>query len=292
MGLFERLSRLLRSNINDLIAKAENPEKMLVQVIEDMRRQLAQAKQEVAMAIADERRLRAQVEQERKEAQNWERRARLAIGQERDDLAKQALMRGQEHARHAAELEEQWLRHREETERLKDSLRQLNAKIEEAKRKKNLLIAKQKRAQAQKRIHETMAGLQDKSAFRAFDQMVEKIEETERKALASAEVTEELQGDSLEAEFAMLEVGGESDVEDKLLALKRDMGLLAAPEAEKPRALEAGDPPEVAEAEAELVEAEMLEAELVAELEAIEEASTGSDAASEAVEEKEGRDRG
>ncbi|MCL7927714.1 MAG: PspA/IM30 family protein [marine benthic group bacterium] len=278
MGLFERLSRLLRSNINDLIAKAENPEKMLVQVIEDMRRQLAQAKQEVAMAIADERRLRSQVEQERKEAQNWERRARLAIGQERDDLAKQALMRGQEHARHAAELEEQWLRHREETERLKDSLRQLNAKIEEAKRKKNLLIAKQKRAQAQKRIHETMAGLQDKSAFRAFDQMVEKIEETERRALASAEVTEDLQGDSLEAEFAMLEVGGESDVEDKLLALKRDMGLLAAAEPEEPKALEAGDPPEVAEAEAELVEAEMLEAELVAELEAIE-AESGSPAA-------------
>ena len=67
MGIFERLSRLLRSNINDLIARAENPEKMLVQVIEDMRRQLAQAKQEVAMAIADERRLRAQVETERKE---------------------------------------------------------------------------------------------------------------------------------------------------------------------------------------------------------------------------------
>ncbi len=270
MGLFERLSRLLRSNINDLIAKAENPEKMLVQVIEDMRRQLAQAKQEVAMAIADERRLRAQVEQERKEAQNWERRARLAIGQERDDLAKQALMRGQEHARHAAELEEQWLRHREETERLKDSLRQLNAKIEEAKRKKNLLIAKQKRAQAQKRIHETMAGLQDKSAFRAFDQIAEKIEETERKALASAEVTEDLQGDSLEREFALLEVGGETDVEDRLLALKQDMGLIEPPERDEPKALEAGDPPEVTEAEAELVEAEMLEAELVAELEAIE----------------------
>jgi phage shock protein A len=296
MGLFERLSRLLRSNINDLIAKAENPEKMLVQVIEDMRRQLAQAKQEVAMAIADERRLRAQVESERKEAQNWERRARLAIGQERDDLAKQALMRGQEHARHAAELEEQWLKHREETERLKESLRQLNSKIEEAKRKKNLLIAKQKRAQAQKRIHETMAGLEDKSAFRAFDQMVEKIEETERQALASAEVTEDLTGDSLVREFALLEEGGETDVEDRLLALKRDMGLLAAAEPDEPKALEAGDPPEVIEAEAELAEAEILEAELVAELEAIEanEAETASSAAgdeSDTEEEEDEKDR-
>ena len=265
MGIFERLSRLLRSNINDLIARAENPEKMLVQVIEDMRRQLAQAKQEVAMAIADERRLRAQVESERKEAQNWERRARLAIGQGRDDLAKQALMRGSEHASQAAELEEQWLKHREETERLKDSLRQLNAKIEEAKRKKNLLIAKQKRAQAQQRIHETMAGLQDRSAFRAFDQMVEKIEESERKALAAAEVTEDLEGDHLEREFALLETGGEADVEDRLLALKRDMGLLEPAEPETPKALEAGKTARPTAAESEIVEAE-----LVAELEALE----------------------
>ena len=243
MGIFDRLSRLVRSNINDLIARAENPEKMLVQVIEDMRKQLAQAKQEVAVAIADERKLRAQMEEERKQAQEWERRARLAIREGRDDLAKQALMRGQEHANNAAEMEEQWERHRAETERLKDSLRQLNSKIEEAKRKKNLLIAKQKRAQAQKRIHETMAGMQDKSAFRAFDQMVEKVEESERKALAAAEVTEELEGDDLSREFAMLESGGEdTDVESKLLALKRDMGLIGpATEAEEPKALNSGE---------------------------------------------------
>jgi len=255
MGIFDRLSRLVRSNLNDLIARAENPEKMLVQVIEDMRKQLAQAKQEVAVAIADERKLRAQMEEERKQAQEWERRARLAIREGRDDLAKQALMRGQEHANNAAEMEEQWEKHRAETERLKDSLRQLNSKIEEAKRKKNLLIAKQKRAQAQKRIHETMAGMQDKSAFRAFDQMVEKVEESERKALAAAEVTEDLEGDDLTREFAMLEGSGtDTDVDEKLLALKRDMGLLApAAAAEKPRALGAG---EVEVADAEILEAE------------------------------------
>jgi len=254
MGIFDRLSRLIRSNINDLIARAENPEKMLVQVIEDMRKQLAQAKQEVAVAIADERKLRAQMEEERKQAQEWERRARLAIREGRDDLAKQALMRGQEHANNAAELEEQWLRHREETERLKDSLRQLNSKIEEAKRKKNLLIAKQKRAQAQKRIHETMAGMQDKSAFRAFDQMVEKVEESERKALAAAEVTEELAGDELVREFSLLEAtGADTDVDEKLLALKRDMGLLGPATApEEPKAL--GKGAEVRVQEAEIVE--------------------------------------
>lgn len=255
MGIIERLSRLIRSNINDLIARAENPEKMLGQIIEDMRRQLAQAKQEVAVAIADERKLRAQFEEERSQAEEWERRARLAIREGRDDLAKQALMRGSEHAQHAGELEAQWQRHRAETERLKDSLRQLNAKIEEAKRKKNLLIAKQKRAEAQKRIHDTMAGLQDKSAFRAFDQMAEKIETEERKAIATAEVTEELTGDSLVQEFRALEAGGEAEVEDRLLALKKEMGLLPAAEEERPRALESGDD-EIPEAEIVAEEAE------------------------------------
>ena len=248
MGVLDRLSRLIRSNINDLIARAENPEKMLTQIIEDMRRQLAQAKQEVAVAIADERKLRAQYEDERSGADEWERRARLAIREGRDDLAKQALMRGQEHAQHAHDLEVQWQKHRTETEKLKDSLRQLNAKIEEAKRKKNLLIAKQKRAEAQKRIHDTMQGLQDRSAFRAFDQMAEKIESAERQALAAAEVTEELTGDTLVQEFAQLEAGGDAAIEEKLLAMKASMGLLPAAEEEEPKALEAADG-EIPEAE-------------------------------------------
>ena len=248
MGIFEKLSRLVRSNINDLIARAENPEKMLVQIIEDMRRQLAQAKQEVAVAIADERKLRSQFEEEKAQAGEWERRARLAIREGRDDLAKQALVRGQEHAAHARELQDQWKRHRQETDRLKESLRQLNAKIEEAKRKKNLLIAKQKRAQAQRRIHETMAGLQDKSAFRAFDRMAERVETAERRALASAEVHEELTGDTLVQEFRALELG-DADVDERLLALKREMGLLPAA-AKETKALPADtDADDVQEAE-------------------------------------------
>ena len=264
MGVLDRLSRLIRSNINDLIARAENPEKMLTQIIEDMRRQLAQAKQEVAVAIADERKLRAQFEETRSQAQEWERRARLAIREGRDDLARQALVRGQEHAQHATELEAQWQKHRAETEKLKDSLRQLNAKIEEAKRKKNLLIAKQKRAEAQKRIHDTMQGLQDKSAFRAFDQMTEKIEQAERQALASAEVTEELTGDTLLSEFAALEAGGDAAVEDKLLAMKASMGLLPSGEPEEEvRALGSGaegDSEAAAAADAEEIpEAELLD---------------------------------
>lgn len=245
MGIFQKISTLFKSNINDLIARAENPEKMLNQIILDMKEQLAKAKREVAGAIADERKLRSQLDEEIKQAREWERRAMLAVKEGRDDLAKQALVRQQEHAQRAGALEQTWSAQAAETEKLKAALRQLNEKIEEAKRKRNLLIAKQKRAQAQKRIHETMAGLSDSSAFEAFNRMAEKIEEQERQAVASAEVTEALSGDTLETEFLALESGGE-DVDAKLMALKQEMGLLAAGK-EETRQLTAGDAPESAE---------------------------------------------
>src|SRR5467141_2173505 len=148
MGIIDRLSTLIRSNINDLISRAENPQKVLEQLIIDMRNQLAKAKQQVAAAIADEKRLSAQAEQEKKLSEDWEKRAVLAVQEGRDDLAKQALLRYNEHVQGAVQLQETWVKHREETERLKASLRQLNDKIEEAKRKKNILIARQKRAEA------------------------------------------------------------------------------------------------------------------------------------------------
>ncbi len=231
MGIIERLSRLIRSNINDLISRAENPDKVLNEIIEDMRRQLAQAKQEVAVAIADERKLRSDYEKEAKSQRDWEARARLALEKGREDLARQALMRGQEQAQHAAALKEQWEKHQDQTEVLKGSLRQLNSKIEEAKRKKNLLIAKSKRAEAQKRIHNTMQGLGDRSAFRAFEQISERVEAQEREAIASFEVSEALTGDTLKKEFESLEGG--ADVEAQLLSMKQSMGLLGAGESEE-----------------------------------------------------------
>ncbi|NIR45016.1 MAG: PspA/IM30 family protein, partial [Gammaproteobacteria bacterium] len=97
----------------------------LNQIIDDMRSQLAQAKQEVAVAIADERKLRRQVQDERDQTIDWERRAKLALREGREDLARQALLRSQEHGEHAATLEEQWRGHASETEKLKDTLRQL-----------------------------------------------------------------------------------------------------------------------------------------------------------------------
>ena len=242
MSIFSKLSTVIKSNINDLISRAENPEKMLNQIILDMRDQLAKAKREVAAAIADERKLRSQLDAEVKQMRQWEHRAMLAVKENRDDLAKQALMRQQEHQGRATSLDETWRSQASETEKLKGSLRQLNDKIEEAKRKRNLLVAKQRRAQAQRRIHETMSGLSNTSAFDAFNRMAEKIEEQERESSAHQEVNEALGPGTLEDEFKVLESGTEGgDVEDRLLALKQEMGLIAAPEAEAPRQLESGD---------------------------------------------------
>jgi len=253
MGIFSKLSTVIKSNINDLISRAENPEKMLNQIILDMRDQLAKAKRDVAAAIADERKLKSQLEDEVKQTRDWEHRAMLAVKEGRDDLAKQALVRQQEHADRATALQQTWQAQAQETEKLKGSLRQLNDKIEEAKRKRNLLIAKQKRAQAQRRIHETMSGLSDTSAFEAFNRMADKIEEEERRNVAQAEVTEALQGDTLETEFMRLESGGEGspDVEAKLAALKQNMGLLPAETEEEPKQLGAGEAAAPAEAAAE-----------------------------------------
>jgi phage shock protein A len=226
MGIFDRLSTLLRSNINDLISRAENPEKMLNQLIADMRSQLAKAKQQVASAIADEKKLQADAEATRKQAEDWERRAMLAVQEGRDDLAKQALLRYNEAMQGAQQLHETWVRHKAETETLKGSLRQLNDKIEEAKRKKNILIARARRAEAQQRIQETMSGMSDKSAFESFERMTEKIEQQERKAIAAAELQNEFEGDTLAQQFQALEYKGSAD--QQLLELKAKMGLLGA----------------------------------------------------------------
>ncbi|MBA3889211.1 MAG: PspA/IM30 family protein [Gemmatimonadaceae bacterium] len=241
MGIFDRFSQLFRSNLNDLISKAEDPEKMLTQILVDMRSQLVQAKQQVATAIADERRLRDQADNEYKEAEAWERRAMVAIQEGKDDLAKQALVRQSEHASHAQQLQGTWETHQVETEKLKNQLRDLNDKIEEAKRKKNLLVARQRRAEAQKRIADTMSSLSEQSAFEAFSRMEERIDQNERMIRASSEIDEEMSGDTLKRDFRQLEKSAAlSSVDARLLELKQKMGVLPAGSSPAARQIGAG----------------------------------------------------
>src|SRR5215472_16370403 len=231
MGIFARIAQLIRSNLNDLISRSEDPEKMLNQVVLDMSNQLTEAKKQVAASIADEKRLAKQFEQETANASEWERRAMMALRAGNEELAKEALNRKREHDELQNTFKEQWAKQKAAVEQLKKALRMLNDKIEEAKRKKNVLIARKKRAEAQKAIQETMAGLKDQSAFETFDRMAGKIDQMEAEAEAGAELQEEYSGDVLASQFASLERS--HSAEEDLVALKRKMGMLPA-EPEKP----------------------------------------------------------
>jgi phage shock protein A len=218
MGIMDRMATVIKSNLNHLINKAEDPEKMLDQILIEMRQQLVEAKREVAVAIADEKRLAAQLEAELEQVREWERRATMAVQKGEDDLAREALRRKADHEQIAIGYKKQWDAQLASTENLKNALRALSQKIEEAGRKKNLLVARQKRAEAQKHIHEVMTGLTDTSAFESFDRMTAKVEQIEAQADAAVELSQELSGGTMEQRFRALE--SSTDVEQELHALK------------------------------------------------------------------------
>ena len=188
MAIFQRLATLLRSNVNHMINEAEDPEKMLNQMLMDMQEQLVEAKKQVAVAIADEKKLQKQFEKEKELALKWEEKAMLAVKAGNDELAKKALSRKTEHAQMAGSFETNWHQQKTQVDKLKEALTKLSHKINEAKRKKNLLIARAKRAEAQKTIAETMSGLSNTSAFDTIARMEEKVDTIEAEADATAEL--------------------------------------------------------------------------------------------------------
>jgi phage shock protein A len=206
MGIFDRLKTVISSNVNDMISKAENPEKMLNQMVVDMNEQLIESKKAVAMAIADEKRLEREVLENKAKAEDWEKKAMLAVRAQRDDLAKEALLRKQEHEAYVGQLATQWQAQKASVEKLKESLRALQSKIEEASRKKNILVARAKRAEAQEKINKTMSSIAgNKSAFDTFDRMAKKIDELEARTEAQKELEDASSGATLEKQFAALE---------------------------------------------------------------------------------------
>lgn len=210
MGIFKRVTDVFKANINDLISKAEDPEKMLNQMIIDMNEHLIEAKKGVASAIADEKRLERQIAENKAKASDWEQKAMIAVKAGKDDLAKQALVRKQEYDGYVKELSPQWEAQQKATATLKESLKQLTNKIDEASRKKNILIARAKRADTTKKIQQTMGNLSDNSAFSVFDRMSAKVDKIEAEADAMAELSNLGQDASLEAQFKQLESSGGS----------------------------------------------------------------------------------
>lgn len=211
MGIFDRFRRVVKSNLNDMISKAENPEKMLNQLIVDMNQQLIESKKSVAAAIADEKKLERQVKENMASGSEWERKAVLALRAGKEDLAKEALIRKQEFDKIATQYKEQWNVQHDSVEKLKSALRGLQQKIEEAQRKKNLLVARARRADAQKKINETIGGLADTSAFEAFEQMSKKMDQIEAENEAMVEIEDMSRTDTLDEQFAQLEHGGDAD---------------------------------------------------------------------------------
>jgi phage shock protein A len=205
------MKTVVSSNINDMISKAENPEKMLNQLIIDMNTQMVESKKAVAMAIADEKKLERDTLEQERLANDWEQKAMLAVRAGKDDLAKEALLRKQEYTNNFGQYKTQWQAQRASVEKLKESLRSLQGKIDEASRKKNLLIARAKRAEAQEKIQNTISNVTgNSSAFEAFDRMATKVDELEARAAASVELEDLSKDSSLDAQFKALESSGAS----------------------------------------------------------------------------------
>ena len=223
MGILDRIRTVLKSNINALISKAEDPEKMLNQLLMDMNEQLLEAKKQVAMTIADEKKLERQALENKALGADWEKKAMLAVKAGKDDLAKEALVRKQEYDGYAASFQKEYEGQHASVEQLKDALRQLQAKIEETGRKKNLLIARAKRAEAQKQIQQTMGALGANSSFDTFDRMAQKVDQIEAEAEAMKELGEVSADQKLEDKFKELE-SPEAGADKLLEDLKAKMG--------------------------------------------------------------------
>jgi phage shock protein A len=219
MGLFDRIGRVVKANLNDMVSKAEDPEKMLEQALLEMQEDLVQLRQGVAQAIATQKRSQQQYNQAQNEANKWQRNAQLALQKGDENLARQALERKKTYAETANTLKAQLDQQVGQIDTLKRSLVALESKISEAKTKKDMLKARISAAKAQEQLQSTVGRLGTSSAMGAFERMEEKVLLQEARAGAAAELV----GSDLESQFAALESG--SDVDDELAALKAQMSL-------------------------------------------------------------------
>jgi len=210
MALLERVSTLIRANLNDLIDKAEDPEKMIKQVILDMQNQLMQVKTQVAIAIADQHVLeKKQKENTEKEAE-WIRKAELAVDKKHDDLARAALDRSMSYKRMSQSFDSLVADQKTEVDNLKSALHKLEQKLAEAESKSEMLIAQHRRSRALAKASDAQLAIGDKSKAATFDRMQNKV----RRAEAVSHVKAEMVSDNLEDKLAALE---KADEIEKLL---------------------------------------------------------------------------
>jgi phage shock protein A len=219
-SIFDRISNIIRANINDLLDGAEDPEAMLNQIIRDMNDALRQADSDIADQIARQKMLEGDLDMAQKNAAAWQSKAELAVSKERDDLAREALVRVNDYNEQVAIYSKQLEAQKATVAELKSKRDLLKSKYDSAVRNKEMLVARARAAQAKTEMTKvaTKAGTADYAS--ELDRMERKIREQEARAEADAEVAESKT--SVEDEFTKL--GADQKVEDQLAALKAKMG--------------------------------------------------------------------
>jgi len=219
MGLLERVSTLIRANINDLVDRAEDPEKMIKQVILDMENQYLQVKTQVAVSIADQHMLEKKLHENVDTAHEWMRKAEVAVDKTQDDLARAALDRYQTAQKLAQSYREQVDDQKAQVETLKGALVKLEQKLDEAKSKRDLLLARHRRSIALGKAAHAQTVLGDNSKSATFDRLRDRVHHTE--AVATAEV--ELLTDDTAEKLTRLD--RDAEVDRLLVELKARRGL-------------------------------------------------------------------
>ena len=214
MALLERVSTLIRANLNDLIDKAEDPEKMIKQVMLDMQNQLMQVKTQVAIAIADQHVLEKKQRENAEKEADWIRKAELAVDKKQDDLARAALERSMSYKDMAASFASLVADQKTEVENLKSALRKLEQKLAEAQTKSDMLIAQHRRSRASARASDAQMAIGEQQKIATFDRMKNKVQT----AAAVSQAKAEMAGDDLEDKLAALEK--EDEIERLLNELK------------------------------------------------------------------------
>jgi phage shock protein A len=214
MSLLERVSTLVRANLNDLVDKAEDPEKMIKQIILDMQNQLLQVKTQVAIAIADQHLLEKKQKENESAAAEWRRKAELAVDKKQDDLARAALERSLSCQELAEAFTQQVGDQKVQVENLKTALNKLDAKLGEAQNKSDLLIAQHRRARALGKATDARAAIGDGSQAAAYDRMKRRVAHDEAVAQAKSDMIT----DSIDDRFAAMEK--EESIEKLLAEIK------------------------------------------------------------------------
>jgi phage shock protein A len=220
MGLLERVSTLIRANLNDMIDRAEDPEKLIKQIILDMDNQYLQVKTQVAVSIADQHMLEKKLRENEDAGRDWMRKAELAVEKQQDDLARAALDRFQTSQKLALSYREQVDDQKLQVETLKNALIKLEQKLDEAKAKRDLFLARHRRSIALGKAACAQSAIGDHARSAAFDRLQDRVNHTEAIASAEVELLHENAGDRL------ARLDRDTEVERLLTELKSKHGLL------------------------------------------------------------------